>query len=713
MIRRRLSLLSLLLPVGLFLAGCITFTATPTPIVIVVTATPEPTSAPTLAVTATPEPTGAGQPTSVAMVVGEALNVRRGPGTNYPVVTTVSGGSFLVVVGQDSTGGWLLVWLPDGVEGWVNRTFTDFRGTVPVSSTLPPLPTATPAPVPAAWRGEYFNNLSLVGVPVLVRNDTAVSFDWGYASPAADLPMDRFSVRWSRTLSFAGGSYRFYARSDDGVRVWLDGELIVDQWRDASGATYSAERALKAGEHALRIEYYEAAGVAQIQFWWERLSDFPQWRGEYFANVNLEGTPLLERNDPVIDFNWAHDAPSARLPVDGFSARWTRTLAFSEGLYRFRAVVDDGLRLYVDGYLVLDGWRDGSRREMSAEHKLSAGNHSLRLEYYDRSGEALIQLGWEKVTTYPDWRGEYWNNRGLEGTPVLTRNDATVDFNWGLGAPAVGIPADNFSARWTRPLYFDAATYRFHVLVDDGVRLWVDDRLIIDEWRDGSRREVVAEQALAQGAHTVQVQYYDRVGEALIRLWWEKVPAPSFTDWKGEYWANRELSGHPLLARNDVGIDFDWQTGAPAPGLPADGFSARWSRWVDLETGLYRFYALADDGIRCYLDGSLILDEWHDSVGDEVYVFDLVLAGPRRLVVEYYEQTGGAQVKFWWKWVGAPPSPTPTATPTPAQATATPTRVPTRTPTPTATPTSAPTLTPTPTVTPTDTPTVTPEAATG
>jgi len=578
-------------------------------------------------------------------------------------------------------------------------------------------PTATPTPAITAWRGEYYSHRDLIGAPALVRNDAEINFNWESAAPAMGLPADGFAVRWTRTLSFQEGTYRLFARSDDGVRVWLDGELIIDQWHDAAGATYTVERALSAGAHALRIEYYENRGLAQIQFGWERLNDFPQWRGEYFLNINLAGAPGLVRNDPLLDFNWGRGAPVAGFPVDSFSARWTRTMAFDEGVYRLHVVVDDGVRFYVDGDLVINEWRDGSRREVTAERRLSSGNHNLRVEYYERSGDALVQVWWEKIITYPDWRGEYWSNRKLDGSPVLVRNDVVLDFNWGRGAPDVAVPGDNFSARWTRKVKFDAATYRFHVLVDDGVRLWVDDQLIIDEWRDGSVREVASERALTQGTHSLRVEYYERTGDARVRVWWEKIE--SYPDWKGEYWSNRYLSGNRTLVRNDPMIDFYWGAHAPADGMPVDNFSVRWSRQATFETGLYRFYAQADDGLRFYVDGSLALDEWRDSGGDRVYTVDATLSGQHQLTVEYYEHTGVAFVMFWWERVSVPPTltptptctPAPTATPTPSatlKASDTPTATPTMTPTPGPTRTPTATFTATPTSVPTGTPTLTP-----
>ncbi|MCB0214974.1 MAG: SH3 domain-containing protein, partial [Anaerolineae bacterium] len=58
-----------------------------------------------------------------------------------------------------------------------------------------------------------------------------------------------------------------------------------------------------------------------------------------------------------------------------------------------------------------------------------------------------------------DWRGEYYNNPNLSDSPTLVRNDGSVNFNWGTSSPDPAIPADNFSARWTRNLHFDEGTY--------------------------------------------------------------------------------------------------------------------------------------------------------------------------------------------------------------------------------------------------------------
>lgn len=280
---------------------------------------------------------------------------------------------------------------------------------------------------------------------------------------------------------------------------------------------------------------------------------------------------------------------------------------------------------------------------------------------------------------FAGWRGEYFAQRDFSKAPVLVRDDVNVDFNWGGGSPASNLPADNFAVRWTRSLNFSAGTYRFRVLADDGVRVWLDDVPVIDDWRDGGAGEVSGEIALTSGAHTVRVDYYEAGGLAAIRLWWDAVGNPAFPDWKGEYWPNRDFVGNPALIRNDRVLDFDWAQSAAAVGLPTDDVSARWSRVMTFDAGTYRLSVRADDGVRVFVDNQLVLNEWHDSDGSRVYQTTLNLSGPRFVVVEYFERNGRAFVQLAWERLPntatptptatatAPPSPTPTVTATPTQ----------------------------------------------
>jgi uncharacterized protein YraI len=590
----------------------------------------------------------------VACVTAYRLNVRSGPGVSYPFISGLSRNQCVTLTGyRNAEATWVQVELPTGGSGWVSVAYITTSYPIGNLAVAPGPAPANPAP-PATpdWRGEYFANRDLVGSPALVRNDQRIDFDWDLRAPIAGLPADNFSVRWTRSAQFDGATYRFRAVVDDGVRLWVDGQLILNSWMDGPARELVVDYPVSQGSHNVRVEYYERAGFASVRLWWERVSSptaMPDWKGEYYTNRDLLGFPALVRNEQRVEFNWGLGVPASGFPVDNFSARWTRTASFEGATYRFHAVVDDGVRLWVDDQRILDSWVDGPAREIVVDYGLSQGSHTVRVEYYEHTGYAQVRVWWDKVgSSFPDWKGEYFSNRKLEGSPALVRNDKKIEFNWKDDKPAKGLPKDKFSVRWTRTTKFDGATYRFYALVDDGVRLWVDDRLLIDAWQDGPARQLSADRALVQGKHTVRVEYYEREGNAQIHVWWEKI-TPTFAEWKGEYWSNRDLKGNPALVRNDKKIDFDWKGGSAAAGLPADNFSARWTREIEFEPGTYRFYARSDDGIRVYIDDERIIRRWSESDGTTVHRYDRTLEGKHTLRVEYFEMGGSARVNFWWE----------------------------------------------------------------
>lgn len=253
------------------------------------------------------------------------------------------------------------------------------------------------------------------------------------------------------------------------------------------------------------------------------------WRGDYWNNPNQSGPPLLTRNDLVISFNWGDGTAANNLGVDHFSARWQRTLNFEAGIYRFNVEVDDGFRLYIDNVLVLDEWEEGAARTYTVDVPLSTGFHTIQVDYFERTGVALMRFWWERNDSFSGWKGEYFGNRGLQGNPVLVRDEPQIDFNWGEGRPATNLPADHFSARWQRRVSFEPGTYRFFLRIDDGARVYLDSQLILDAWEDGADRTVNVDVTLPAGERALQVEFFESSGAARISFWWQLAPTPTPT----------------------------------------------------------------------------------------------------------------------------------------------------------------------------------------
>lgn len=258
----------------------------------------------------------------------------------------------------------------------------------------------------------------------------------------------------------------------------------------------------------------------------------------------------------------------------------------------------------------------------------------------------------EPEPEFPDWRGEYFDNKNLEGEPAFLKNDKKLDKTWGLRSPnADYLPRDNFSVRWTQTLEFGEKIYRFYLDITDGGKLFIDDELVLNEWVDGERRTVYVDVALKKSEHEIKFEYYNSYGGAVAQLWYEVVQESVFDGWKAMYWMNKTMDSDLVLIRDEGEINFDWIDDGPVSGGRANKFSAQWKRVVEFEPGLYTFQAVADDGIRVYMDGALVIDEWHISNASEIYSADLVLSGDHEITVQYYENKGKAIAQFSWELI--------------------------------------------------------------
>ncbi|MBI2723561.1 MAG: PQQ-dependent sugar dehydrogenase [Chloroflexi bacterium] len=252
------------------------------------------------------------------------------------------------------------------------------------------------------------------------------------------------------------------------------------------------------------------------------------------------------------------------------------------------------------------------------------------------------------------WTGKYYNNTTLSGTPVLTRNDGTnaipsttptLDFFWDL-SPGSGVNADNFSVQWTRTDTWTAGTYRFTVTADDGMRVYIDNVKILDAWRDQPPTTYFVDQTMTAGTHTVKVELYDAGGGATAQVTIQTT-ASLPQGWQAQYYNNMTLSGSPVFTRNDGNdINFDWGEGSPDPAIPVDGFSVRWTRTINFADGVYQFTTTSDDGSRVFVDGQLVLNAWVDQNAVTTNAFKQMSAGDHVIVVEFYENAGGALMQY-------------------------------------------------------------------
>lgn len=537
-----------------------------------------------------------------------------------------------------------------------------------------------------AWNALYFANNALTGEAVVSRLDNMVDFDWGGAEPAPAVPADQFSARWTRTDTLVGGLYTFYLEADDGMRVYVDDELVVDQWGYQGPVVKTYPVQLVAGEHEIKVEYFEDFGGAIAKFHYElTLADEVEpsptpsptptvppvdphlgYKVEVFANEDLSGTPVVTELEELINFNWGSAAPYEGVVPDQYSVRATRHVHdLSPGKYRFTVTADDGVRVKVNGELLIDEWKLQGGVTYTADIDLTADHLEIVIEYFEHFGDAILQFSYARIGDLPveGYVAKYWNvpadvdlPYAMPATaPTLERIETGIDYAWLGGSPDASVQNNKFIAQWTSTLNMVDGRYRVTTVSDDGVRVYVDGNLVIDQWNLHGATTHTGEVNIEAGQHTIVVEYFEHYGDAVAVMSYERIgDRTDDTRWTAEYWnlpADTELpyvmpTTAPTLTRKDAEVNFNWQYGAPGKGMNKDKFVARWTKEQVFAAGTYTFTTVSDDGVRVYVDGVLVIDQWK-LMGSETHTGTVTLAeGTHTLRVEYFEHMGGAVMQL-------------------------------------------------------------------
>jgi hypothetical protein len=380
---------------------------------------------------------------------------------------------------------------------------------------------------------------------------------------------ETFSIRWTGELEARYSEiYTFNTRTDDGVRLWVNNQLLIDKWESSGNKEYGGTIALEAGQkYDIKVEYKESTGNAVAQLYWQSNSQIkeiiptnqlysilptptPPGTGnglvaQYYDNADLTNLSAIQI-DPSLNFNWGENPPQPGMGAETFSIRWTGELEarYSE-IYTFNTRTDDGVRLWVNNQLIIDKWESSGNKEYGGTIALEAGQkYDIKVEYKESTGNARAQLYWQSnsqskeiiptnqlySTLTPPFPlgmgtgliGKYYDNNNFSNEK-LTRTDTTINFDWGNNSPAPELGADTFSILWTgvvQPLYTD--NYLFSSRVDDSVRLWVDNQLLIDKWESLGNKEYRGSIALEAGKqYDIRLEYKENTGKAIAQLFWE------------------------------------------------------------------------------------------------------------------------------------------------------------------------------------------------
>lgn len=129
-----------------------------------------------------------------------------------------------------------------------------------------PPPPPPPPPPGAPWQVQLWANRDLSGPPAITYAVNGINFNWGWGSPAPGIPADGFSARYTNVSNLSGGTYRLWLRTDDGARVWVDSNIVLDAWRIQPVTGYFVDVPIGPGFHSFTVEYFENDGLAELSF---------------------------------------------------------------------------------------------------------------------------------------------------------------------------------------------------------------------------------------------------------------------------------------------------------------------------------------------------------------------------------------------------------------------------------------------------------------
>ncbi|CAH1195656.1 hypothetical protein PAECIP111893_00736 [Paenibacillus plantiphilus] len=349
---------------------------------------------------------------------------------------------------------------------------------------------------------EYYNNADLTDL-VMTRIDDKVTFGWGLGSPAAGIDPDTFSVRWSgQVRPLYSETYEFTTITDDGVRLWVDGQLIVDDWNNQTVTGNTGTISLTGGQkYDIVMEYYENTDSASADLAW------------FSLHQNYEFIPkrLLYPAVPVSSLA-APTGLTATAGVGNVSLSWNASSGATG--YNVKRSASSG-----GPYMTIASNVTGtSRFDIAPPNNMT---YYYVVSAVDGVAESANSAQASALVEANGIQGQYFNNMDFTDS-IASRVDTNINFNWGTGSPASGVDPDTFSVRWKgliKPQYSE--TYTFYTNTDDGVRLYVNNVLVIDNWTDHGLTEDSGTITLAAGQkYNIKLEYYDNIFDAVVQLSW-------------------------------------------------------------------------------------------------------------------------------------------------------------------------------------------------
>ena len=374
------------------------------------------------------------------------------------------------------------------------------------------------------------------------------------------------------------GTYTFYGVGDDGFRIWIDGNLVIDFWEPRWEVPQtSAPISLTQGDHDFKVEYLQGWGGASLKIEWSSSSISRQIisaanfyhkspeemglagiRAQYYKFKAIDHISAYRFDTETYDGITANvnesDLKNIFATHNGDSGEYAGAIYYGyvvpkvDGNYTFTMSGNDAYRMWFNDQPVIDSWKLDSTGEKTSESYNLKANHlyKIKINYAQASGDANIKLSWAlngglnevipteclRPATVKDYAetqvvhgllGEVYNGSLFEeetGTRIIP--NVTRDYSWaGLFRDFNG--SDQYaSLRLTGQIEVDETKdYTFYLIGDDGFKMWINGKEVIEFWRaEWDKEQTSAPVTLNKGMNDIKIEYFQGYGGLYLDLKW-------------------------------------------------------------------------------------------------------------------------------------------------------------------------------------------------
>lgn len=413
------------------------------------------------------------------------------------------------------------------------------------------------------FKWEYFSGTStnpfISENLLLERVDSQVYFDWIWGSPDSSVPTDTFTARWQGILvSNQTWTHTFRTSSDDGIRLFIDDVAIINNWTNHAETINTATISLSAWvEYDIRLEYFENSGNAVAELDWRRPGDagYISLNGTYVtheAAPNVAPTNISLSNNVLLDWQSAWTLVGT-LTTDDANLSDTHTYSFIAWFWS-----NDNAHFTLSWSQIITN---------TSVNFATQSSYTIRVQTSDGTFSYDEIFTISVVTSFTDgFCASYYNwtatSPYLTSNIITKRTDVTINYNWWTGSPWTGIPNDDFTVRWEWYIESDETwLHSFRTLSDDGVRLYIDDTSIINNWTNhGSTYDIGTYSLIAGEKYKIRMEFYERSWWAVARLNWQKPSEWAYSVIDGNdvwYVGSCELidTTNPIISQSSPNLD--------------------------------------------------------------------------------------------------------------------------------------------------------------